>query len=88
MLREGGTEPAGQGKFCKFFPPGGFFCCRACASPLYAGKSKFKRGRWGCLTFLPVVLWRGVAWFGVVWCVSDHHQSATPSKSMLLCIVL
>jgi len=43
ILRGKGTEPAGTGKFDKFYEEG-VYTCAACGTPLYKSTTKFKSG--------------------------------------------
>ncbi|KAI8965095.1 SelR-domain-containing protein [Daldinia sp. FL1419] len=44
ILREKGTEPAGSGKYDKFFPESGVYNCAGCNAPLYKANRKFNSG--------------------------------------------
>ncbi|KAI2618611.1 SelR-domain-containing protein [Hypomontagnella submonticulosa] len=44
ILREKGTEPAGSGKYDKFYPESGVYTCAGCNTPLYKANHKFKSG--------------------------------------------
>ncbi|KAI0133548.1 methionine-R-sulfoxide reductase-like protein SelR [Xylariales sp. AK1849] len=44
ILREKGTEPAGSGKYDKFFSENGVYTCAGCEAPLYKANHKFKSG--------------------------------------------
>lgn len=39
-----GTEAAYSGEYDCFYPPSGYFACRACGHPLYSAVAKFKSG--------------------------------------------
>eukprot|EP00923_Selenidium_pygospionis_P035259 GHVN01061480.1.p1 GENE.GHVN01061480.1~~GHVN01061480.1.p1 ORF type:complete len:150 (+),score=19.92 GHVN01061480.1:140-589(+) len=56
ILREKHTEPAGSGKYDKFFPQKGHFVCKGCGAPLFSAQAKFNSGcGWPAFDeFLPV----------------------------------
>ncbi|KAI8985553.1 peptide methionine sulfoxide reductase msrB [Trametes punicea] len=43
ILRQKGTEPAGTGKYDKFFQDG-VYACAGCGAPLYKSSTKFNSG--------------------------------------------
>ena len=46
VLRKSSTEPAGAGKYNKFFPKEGHFSCGGCGFPLYDASAKFNDCGW------------------------------------------
>ena len=44
VLRQKGTEAPYRGEYTKFYPTGGHFVCKGCASPLYSAAAKFESG--------------------------------------------
>ena len=44
VIESKGTEPAGTGKYDKFYPTEGYFACRKCGNPIYSHQAKFDSG--------------------------------------------
>ena len=44
VIERKGTEPAGTGKYDKFYPTEGYFACRKCGAPIYSAAAKFDSG--------------------------------------------
>ncbi len=47
ILRQKGTEPAGTGKYNKFYEDGEYVCA-GCGTKLYESETKFDSGMWVC----------------------------------------